>query len=140
MRWEPHVVALRRVRNSATILRTYVAQACHLVVAIVRALMGEIPKPEACAAGARALPAPIALARLPPDAPMSKRAGRAHARARTASSPVSVEAVFAVSDEQKRTLQPLTTLTLLIVYSELVRRWLPAESGARTSFVLPFYT
>jgi len=32
--------------------------------------------------------------------------------------------VFEVSDEQKRTVQPLTTLTLLIVYGELVRRQL----------------
>ena len=86
--------------------------------------MGEIPESATCTAGARALPAPISLARVRPDSPMSKRARRASARARTASSPVSVETVFAVTDEQKRTLQPLTTLTLLIVYSELVRQQL----------------
>ena len=41
---------------------------------------------------------------------------------RTSDSPVSVEATFEVSDEQKRSLLPLTAATLLIVYTELVRR------------------
>jgi len=35
---------------------------------------------------------------------------------------VSVEAIFEVTNEQKRSLLPLTTATLLIVYTELVRR------------------
>jgi hypothetical protein len=47
---------------------------------------------------------------------VSKRARR------NAASPVSVEANFEVPDEQRRILQPLTTLTLHIVYAELVRR------------------
>lgn len=64
------------------------------------------------------LPEPIDLARVRPDAPMSKRARRA------VSSPVSVEATFEVSNEQKRIMQPLTTLTLLVVYTDLVRRQL----------------
>ena len=41
---------------------------------------------------------------------------------RLADSPVTVEATFEVSDEQKRRLLPLTTLTFLIVYTEMVKR------------------
>lgn len=92
----------------------YVAKTCHLIVAILRALMCD-EGPVRTDPIATPIPSPINVAFVVPTSD-PKRSRHASA------SPVSVEATFEVSEAQKRDLLPLTNLTLLIVYTELLNR------------------
>ena len=109
----PNFVLTRKTQN-CQFFEVYVAKTCHLIVAIFRALMCD-EGPVRTDPIATPLPAPISIAFEVPM-PDTKRARQA------SSSPVSVEATFEVSEAQKRELLPLTNLTLLIVYTELVSR------------------
>lgn len=109
------------------------ASAWALLGSVVHTLMAEFATDSASAEHATstiALPSPLCNACMLPSSPHSQER---RGKKRTADSPVSVVEVptRAVPEAQKQALLPLTTLTLLLVYTEIVQRRLWDASFAR---------